>query len=42
MEKVETINIKIYELNLPISLCIITYPNEKNGYSLQGVKIRRL
>lgn len=42
MKKVETINIKIYKLNLPISLYIITYLNEQNGYSLQGVTIRRL
>lgn len=42
MRNVETINVEIYELNLPTSLCIIAHPSEKNRYSLQGVKIRKV
>jgi len=35
--KVEQINTEKYGLNLPISFCVITYSNKKNGYSLQAV-----
>jgi hypothetical protein len=42
MKKVETINVEVYELNLPTSLCIIAHPSEKNRYSLQGGEIRKV